>query len=248
MLTTTGLMRTKRLILLVLFGAAAAPAADVNLELRPLRQPASLGDRVTARLVAISADPELAQPLAAMDVLFTWDPAILRLVEIDRAGAPAWLYADFPADPWGINEAFPPQDGSGLFTAFSPLGEPVAADPDGLLVISLRFDVIAVVTETPLAIVPDLAGTGAQTRVYDGVVPNRDITGTLGSCWIEIGASPCFGDLDGDRNITLSDLAVLLANFAVAGPVEPDQGDLDLDGDVDLQDLAFLLSRFGMSC
>ncbi len=248
MLTTAGLARTSRLIVLANFGAALATAADVNLELRPLRQAASVGDRVTARLVAFSADPELAQPLAAMDVVFTWDSTVLRLVDIDRTGAPAWLYADFPADPWGVNEAFPPQDGNGLFTAFSPLGDPVAASPEGLLVMSLRFDVVSEAPETAVAIVPNLAGEGAQTRVYDGVVPNRDITGTLGSCWIDIGGSPCFGDLDGDRNITLSDLAILLANFAVAGPVEPDQGDLDLDGDVDLQDLAFLLSRFGMSC
>lgn len=248
MLTATDLVQATRVIALTLLGAGLAAAANVNLEFRPLRQPASVGDRVTARLLAISADPELAQPIAAMDVLITWDPSILSMVDIDRSGAPDWLYADFPADPWEINEAFPPQDGNALFTAFSPLGEPVAATPDGLLVMALRFDVLAEAAETPVTIVPQLVGTGAQTRVYDGVVPNRDITGSLGACWIEIGGTPCLGDLDGDRNITLSDLAILLANFASAGPVEPDQGDLDLDGDVDLQDLAYLLSRFGMSC
>ncbi len=67
---------------------------------------------------------------------------------------------------------------------------------------------------------------------------------------ILIGAAtpqPCPGDLDGDGQRDLSDLATLLANFGTTGAT-PDQGDIDGDGDVDLSDLATLLSFFGTPC
>jgi probable HAF family extracellular repeat protein len=59
---------------------------------------------------------------------------------------------------------------------------------------------------------------------------------------------PCAGDLDGDRQVSLSDLAILLAHFGTASGATPADGDSDSDGDVDLADLAALLARFGQSC
>ena len=53
------------------------------------------------------------------------------------------------------------------------------------------------------------------------------------------------GDVDGDGDVDLTDLAVLLSNFGCVG-VCP--GDVDGDGDVDLTDLAILLSSFGATC
>jgi hypothetical protein len=48
------------------------------------------------------------------------------------------------------------------------------------------------------------------------------------------------GDLDGDGDVDLTDLAILLASYGIdAG------GDIDGDGDTDLQDLATLLSHYG---
>ncbi len=48
------------------------------------------------------------------------------------------------------------------------------------------------------------------------------------------------GDLDGDGDVDLNDLAILLASYGVdAG------GDLDDDGDTDLADLAILLANYG---
>lgn len=51
-------------------------------------------------------------------------------------------------------------------------------------------------------------------------------------------------DLDNDCEVSLSDLALLLANFGSPATV----GDIDGNGTVDLPDLATLLSRFGNVC
>ena len=58
----------------------------------------------------------------------------------------------------------------------------------------------------------------------------------------------CFGDLDGDNDIDLSDLSQMLSNYGTAGGAEYEDGDLDGDGDVDLSDLSALLSVYGTSC
>ncbi len=55
------------------------------------------------------------------------------------------------------------------------------------------------------------------------------------------------GDVDGDGDIDLTDLSILLSNFGcVPPPACP--GDVDGDGDVDLADLSILLTGFGLSC
>ncbi|MBU0616325.1 MAG: hypothetical protein KKI02_01270 [Planctomycetes bacterium] len=58
----------------------------------------------------------------------------------------------------------------------------------------------------------------------------------------------CFGDLDGDSDIDLADLAQLLSNYGMTSGARYVDGDLDLDGDVDLSDLAALLAVYGTTC
>lgn len=58
----------------------------------------------------------------------------------------------------------------------------------------------------------------------------------------------CSADVDGDGDIDISDLAVLLANFGRSDNPGASAGDLDGNGTVDLSDLAGLLAAFGMSC
>jgi len=58
----------------------------------------------------------------------------------------------------------------------------------------------------------------------------------------------CPGDLDGDGDVDLADLAILLANFGAMGGVTSSDGDIDGDSDVDLADMAVLLAAFGMPC
>lgn len=77
--------------------------------------------------------------------------------------------------------------------------------------------------------------TGVGAPLDQGVIP----------CWQ---VTPCFGDVDGDGQIGLVDLAFLLTNFGLPSGATPEQGDLDVDGDVDLTDLANLLIVFGLPC
>jgi len=58
----------------------------------------------------------------------------------------------------------------------------------------------------------------------------------------------CPGDLDGDWDIDLSDLARLLSNYGMTGGASYADGDIDFDSDVDLADLAALLSIYGTTC
>ncbi|MFN0136068.1 MAG: DUF3466 family protein [Phycisphaerae bacterium] len=58
--------------------------------------------------------------------------------------------------------------------------------------------------------------------------------------------SPCLGDIDGDRTIGLSDLAILLGAFGCDGSACA--GNLNGDSGTDLTDLATLLGVFGNGC
>lgn len=57
---------------------------------------------------------------------------------------------------------------------------------------------------------------------------------------------PCPGDLDGDRDVDLPELALLLSQFGSTGADLI--ADLDHDNDVDLADLTVMLTTFGAIC
>jgi hypothetical protein len=95
---------------------------------------------------------------------------------------------------------------------------------------------------------------------YAGVDEEPDNPGTFWTCneyrtsswrtWVGqvvMPDNPCPGDLDGDNQVGIADLAQLLGNYGMSGATQA-EGDLDEDGDVDLADLAELLGNYGMSC
>ena len=61
-------------------------------------------------------------------------------------------------------------------------------------------------------------------------------------------APRCPGDLDGDNDVDLGDLAQLLSNYGETSGMAYEDGDLDEDGDVDLSDLSALLAVYGTEC
>ena len=64
-----------------------------------------------------------------------------------------------------------------------------------------------------------------------------------------IGDEPsCPGDLNGDGQRNLDDLAEMLSNYGITSGATPEQGDMNGDGAVNLDDLAGLLAVYGQPC
>ena len=98
--------------------------------------------------------------------------------------------------------------------------------------------------------------------VFDGLLEyDCNVNQALDECDIDAGTSDdangngvpdecesgCPGDLDGDSDVDLADLQILLAHYGQTG-AEYSDGDLDGDGDVDLADLQALLTVYGVNC
>ena len=62
----------------------------------------------------------------------------------------------------------------------------------------------------------------------------------------EVIEDDCLGDVDGDGDIDLTDLSIMLGEIGLTGPGLA--SDLDGDEDVDLTDLSIMLGVFGQSC
>ena len=82
--------------------------------------------------------------------------------------------------------------------------------------------------------------------VYDGTIPNLDITGDLSGAEVTVECGVCPEDITRDGFIDLEDLAILLSHYGTVGTLI--QGDIDCDGDVDLEDLAVELAVYGTPC
>lgn len=237
--------------ILIAVALAGAPTthADINLELRPMSYTTCVGNDVHLGLYAISDDPNAPQNLSAMDVIVGWDPAYLQLLGNVDPGQPSWFVSTFIIpDPYGLNEANPPQDGDGIYTALALPGQAVDATPAGTLITTFEFVALAEVTGTLVELLDSAGNPIGHTRVFSGDEPNLIVTGTLNGSSVDIVLITCPGDLDHDGYITLSDLALLLSNYGASAGATPDEGDMDCDGDVDLSDLAALLSVYGTAC
>jgi hypothetical protein len=86
-------------------------------------------------------------------------------------------------------------------------------------------------------------GLGAPQDNIDAL--DFALCGDVLFCAAQHGIRVLRGDLDGDEDVDLADLAQLLANFGLAAGATHGHGDLDGDGDVDLDDLTLLLGEYG---
>ena len=167
---------------------------EIDLEWRPHKQSVGVGDTVDISLYAIS-DSDKDQLLAAVRVIVKWDSSVLRLIGVDDTGAPEWAFSGFPLDAFYINEEVPPQDGNGLYEGWGSLGKTVTATPEGTLMTTFQFEALKVIPRTKLSIRKKLRiqpNPKGHTKVYDGTIPNKDVTGKL-SCPARIlikGGSP----------------------------------------------------------
>lgn len=88
----------------------------------------------------------------------------------------------------------------------------------------------------------NLDGSGAE-RIY--VSP---VGWNAGVITLVLDSTPPCPDLDGDGDVDLADLAILLAHYGTPDGASFEDGDIDGDGDIDLCDLAALLSHYGDAC
>jgi hypothetical protein len=223
---------------------AQGPAqADIDLEMRSARSTVTVGQEFEVTLYAVSDDAEINQFFSASQTIFTWDPAVLELLSVSSTGAIPLLYNGLPAaGDYGLNEAFPPQDGDGFHLAFANLGVRAAATPAGSLLYRFGFRALAPSAQTEVGIATT-GGEGGETIVFGADQPNQQVTGALRGALIEITAS-CTGDLDGNGIVDFADLLILLSAWGNC-PDDTCPADLDESGAVDFSDLLILLNVWG---
>ncbi len=184
------MFRQAAVIVIGSIGWAVPALANINLEFRPPSQNVVTGNTANIGLYAVS-DDETDQLLMSAQVIIAWDPSFLQLLGIDHTGAVPLESSEFPAnDPFNLNEVVPPQDGDGLYVALAPLGDPVAATPEGTLLTTFQFLTLAETPQTAVDILECAGDPEGHTIVYDGTVPNLDVTGTLTGAIVVIVSGP----------------------------------------------------------
>ena len=207
---------------------------EIDLEFRPATQTMYLGDTVAVALYAVS-DDDTIQTMAAMEVILSWDPTYLQLVGTDDTGAAPWFIDGFTSDPYGLNETIPPQDGDGLYLAWAPFGSPIGATPAGTLVTTFVFTALDLTPGTTVEALESAGSPPGQTIVYDGTIPNFDVTGLLIPAGVTIECSECVADLNCDGVTDFEDFNLLVQFWQT-----PD-GDLDGDANTDFEDFNIMV-------
>ena len=162
-------------------------------------------------------------------------------------------YAGFTFGPFDVTDQIPEENLSGTDTQDGPPPVTIVNQhvqyPEPPATPSIAAD---------LSVTVDAAGYGqvaAENLVlgqmsidvgfpFGVVTVQLESVRVAGTVW----ATPILtGDLDGDFDIDLADLQILLSNYGSTGAT-PQQGDLTGDTLIDLADLQMLLSAYGLSC
>jgi hypothetical protein len=186
---------------------------------------------------------------------------------IQQANAMGFTPAGFAGLCVYPNSVFPADlvvDFSAPLTSFSILYSPqeLGCDDSATMRATGFLGDSFVATNTATAPVPGTWPTGTpsldSSAPFDRVVVHYDARPPRCQDWgpifladnmvVVISATPCPGDVNGDRVVDLLDLATLLSSFGTTSGATPADGDLSGDGAVDLIDLAMLLSSFGSTC
>ncbi len=179
---------THNLVLLILAvmlcGIFTSAQANVNLEWRSAVQIVHVGDQVNLGLYAVS-DSGSNWKMSAMDVLVFNTPDYLSYLSLSSIGAPYnWLASGLLSGASDkLNDNI--YDGEVMYSAWAQLGVPALASSSGLLVTTFQFTAEAVTDETDVFI-PATYGKYSRTAIYDGTVPNLDVTGTRGTARVMI--------------------------------------------------------------
>jgi len=154
--------------------AIGQASALVDLEIRPSFVTVRVGEAFDLRLFAVAKGAQ-SIPVSALDAVVIYDSSFIAFQNISPVGEPYdWLVDGFVSpSPGGINDAL--DDGTMQYTAWGQLGEPAIVTPAGLRVTTFTF-----LAESPtcgaMVTIPMSYGS-AYTRVFDGVIPNKVITG-----------------------------------------------------------------------
>ena len=162
-------------LVVTLLAATSAGFAQLDLVNLDLRQTDDLQDPnnvFAARLYATSDPNDVL--IRNMDVILTWDPAVLGLIGKDDTGGPGWNPGSGFEGFQPLNDTF--DDGNAIYSAYAPIGTDIFATPPGLLVTTFRFDILGDCSYTPLAIVASL--DSSETGVW-GLIPGENIIGEL---------------------------------------------------------------------
>src|SRR5436190_15817065 len=100
-----------------------------------------------------------------------------------------------------------------MWIGLAPLGaaNSIPATPAGTLLTTFQFHALAATSPSTIVnIVPSAGNPVGQTIVYDGTIPNTNVTGTLSSATITIHLA-CPPDADHDHVVNVNDLLVVIA-------------------------------------
>jgi len=235
--------------------AQTDPNAKIDLALVPSVEQVELDQ--TFEVSLLMSAQTTPQRFIVCDIIFGWDPSVVEFLGITHEGSHPLIMlptsglpcpegmvgcSGFP-DFYGINEAMPPADGTGLYFGYGKLGQVLMVEDEPVQIVKFIFKVVAPFDETAITLIPSLTiDYPEDTVVYGGYIGGNVVTGTLTNAVVR-SSLPLVGDFDGSGSVDSGDLGMLLANWGVVS-FDVNPYDLSGNGVVDGADLVILISNW----